>query len=88
MDIVEWIATACSLIGAAFVAGAQPAARRRGFAIWILANAIWIVWAIAEMKWGLMTMFAAYQVFAVWGWRNNRVDCTAAKVPEGHAQPH
>lgn len=72
IDVLEWIATGLSLIGAVFVAMTGLAWRRRGFLIWIGANLLWMGWAFAEAKWGVFTLFAAYEITAAWGWWNHR----------------
>ena len=71
-DVLEWTATALSLVGAVLVALPAVEQRRRGFLVWIVANAIWIAWGCLEQKWGVTTLFTAYQATSLLGWWNAR----------------
>ena len=61
--LIEIVATVLSLSGALLNALAHV----EGFYVWLVANALWIVFSVRLKRWGLLTLFVAYEVLAVVG---------------------
>ena len=62
--MIEVIATVLSIIGAILVAVRQ----RVGFLLWIVANFLWIGFALRHGHFPMAILFAVYLVIAVIGW--------------------
>lgn len=61
--MIEWLATGLSLLGYVFNVRKSV----WGFAIWIVANSIWVYVGISKGMWGLVFTMSAYTVMSVWG---------------------
>jgi len=67
MIYLEWTATALGIIGALLVAHQMVA----GFMVWIVANILWMIFAGAHRKWGMLTLFAVYtaiSAYSIYQW--------------------
>ncbi len=60
--IIEWSATVLSLLGAIY----NTFLRIEGFYIWIIANALWMLFSVKYKHWGLFALNLAYMGFNVW----------------------
>lgn len=63
--MIEAVATFLSVLGA--VAVARASSRAAGFMLWIVANVVWIVHAIAIADLYLMGLFGVYEITSVYG---------------------
>ena len=61
--VIEFTATVLSLSGAVLNALGYV----EGFWVWLVANGLWIVFSVRLRRWGLVSLFAAYEVLAVVG---------------------
>ncbi|WPG41158.1 hypothetical protein [Variovorax sp. EBFNA2] len=56
LDLVQWPAFVASL-GAAYLVGSNAKERRNtGFWIFLLSNALWIVWGLHAQAWALIAL--------------------------------
>lgn len=60
--ILEWSATALSLLGAVY----NTFLRIEGFYIWIVANLLWMLFSVKYRHWGLFALNLAYMGFNIW----------------------
>jgi hypothetical protein len=72
IDLLQWPGMVLGLLGAVLVASGQARVRRAGFAVWLVSNGCWIVWALHAQAWGLLGMQVFFSVTSVMGWWNNR----------------
>jgi nicotinamide riboside transporter PnuC len=66
--IVEWIGTACSLVGALL----NARNRIEGFYVWTVGNVFWIILALSREMYGLLTMtlvFTVINFIGIYSWR-------------------
>jgi hypothetical protein len=69
--MIEIIATALSLFGAAFVASSKSQHRSYGFGVWIISNVIWVIYfSITSQFWPAL-LFFVYLILAIYGLFNN-----------------
>lgn len=65
--VVEWSATTLSLVGA--ILNAKQLIY--GFLFWIVANILWIIFALKHRHWGLLFMnfvFMLINIFGIYTW--------------------
>ena len=64
-QVVEWIATVLSIVGA--VVNIRKS--RWGFVIWIVASLVWIAWGLmmTPIGWGLILSQTVFLFINVWG---------------------
>lgn len=56
--VIEWLATAGSIIGVLIVSLDM----KEGYAIWVVANALWISFALKHKHYGLLLLSGCYFV--------------------------
>lgn len=67
LDFVQWPAFAASL-GAAYLMGSNAKRRRNmGFWVFLLSNALWIIWGVHTQAWPLITLQVGLAVLNVRG---------------------
>ena len=62
--MIEIIATVLSIIGSVFVA----VKLRAGFLFWIIANFLWVVFALSHGHLPMATLFVVYLITSIIGW--------------------
>jgi hypothetical protein len=72
IDLLQWPGMAFGLAGAPLVASCHARWRRLGFALWLVSNGCWIVWAINCNAWGLLAMQTVFCGSSALGLFNNR----------------
>ncbi len=72
--MIDLIATGLSMTGAALVAARSAKSKKYGFVTWIIANTIWIFWAVNNFQPALMLLFSFYLITATFGWLNTCED--------------
>jgi hypothetical protein len=72
LDLLQWPAAILGLGGGWLVASRVAGQRRLGFALWIVSNVLWVVWATSTHAWALLGMQSVFLVTSVRGWINNR----------------
>ncbi len=82
MDLLQWPGMALSLLGAYFITNPDVRWRRRGFACWLVANPLLILWAIWHGAWGIALMQVAFLITSGIGWWR----CRVSEGPQ--AYPH
>lgn len=60
IHVLQWPAMAISLLGAWWLGDTERAHCHLGFAVLLVSNALWIVWATTDHAWALLTMQAAF----------------------------
>jgi len=68
--VIEWVATALSIIGVLLV----NLQNLNGLYIWIVANVLWISFAWKHKHWGLLVLAGSYLIINIIGlinWRFN-----------------
>ena len=72
LDLLQWPAMAVT-IGAAWLAASTRKRRRlAGFALFLVSNALWIVWGWSDAAWALVALQAFLVVTNVRGIVDNR----------------
>lgn len=61
--VIEWLATAFSIIGALLVSFKHY----QGYPIWIFANLLWMLFALKHKHYGLLTLSICYFLINVNG---------------------
>lgn len=56
LDLVQWPAFAASLVAAYLVASNNQRRRNLGFWVFLLSNALWVVWGIHTHAWALIAL--------------------------------
>lgn len=56
MNWVQWPAFMASVIAAWLVASKQKPRRNAGFWVFLLSNALWLVWGFHTWAWGLIAL--------------------------------
>jgi hypothetical protein len=56
LDLVQWPAMAATLLGAWLVASQQPRRRNIGFWVFLVSNALWVVWGWHDGAWALVAL--------------------------------
>ncbi len=56
LDIVQWPAMIVTIIASWFVGSRSRSRRKLGFWIFILSNALWIVWGVHARAYALITL--------------------------------
>ena len=64
--MIEYIAMSLSIIGNLYICFKK----RQGFLFWIVANSLWITFAIYNEHWGMMSLFIFYTAMSAFGWYN------------------
>ncbi len=66
--MIDWIATALSIAGAYY----NMRLKAGGFALWIVANVLWLLYLLPRGEYGGAVLFAAYSAISLRGlilWR-------------------
>jgi len=61
--IIEWVATILSIAGALLIAYKQV----NGYYVWVVANILWIFFALKHKHYGLLVLSISYMVINVVG---------------------
>lgn len=72
LDYIQWPATVATLLAAWLVASKQRSRRDHGFWVFLLSNALWIVWAVPAQAWALVVLQIGLAVSNVRGVIKNR----------------
>lgn len=56
MDNIQWPAMIVTIIAAWLVASTEEKKRNIGFWLFLLSNALWIVWGIHDKAWALVAL--------------------------------
>lgn len=56
IDHLQWPAMVVTIVAAWLVASTQKKKRNIGFWVFLLSNALWIIWAIHDEAWALVTL--------------------------------
>ena len=56
MDHIQWPAMVVTIIAAWLVASTQKKGRKIGFWLFLLSNALWILWGIHDKAWALVAL--------------------------------
>lgn len=56
MDAVQWPAFVASLAAAYLVGSNAPRRRNTGFWVFLLSNALWVVWGVHTGAWALVAL--------------------------------
>lgn len=75
--LVEWVATALTIFGAAFNANLVRLGELNGYAIsfhfWSAANLLWIAFALKHRHWGVLVTFGILLIVNVWSIVQNKL---------------
>jgi glucose dehydrogenase len=77
LDWLQWPAMAATLVAAWLVASQRRARRLAGFALFVVSNALWIVWAVPAGAYALVVLQIGLFVLNVRGIRKNDPDASA-----------
>lgn len=64
--MIEYLAMFLSITGNLFICFKK----RQGFLLWIVANILWISFALTNKHWGMMILFTVYTAMSLFGWWN------------------
>ncbi|MEK6824369.1 MAG: nicotinamide mononucleotide transporter, partial [Nanoarchaeota archaeon] len=68
--VIEWVATALSIIGVLLV----NLQNLNGLYIWIVANILWIFFAWKHKHWGLLVLACSYLIINIIGLINWKIN--------------
>jgi hypothetical protein len=71
LDALQWPAMLVTLAGAWLVASRSQQRRHFGFWVFLLSNALWIVWAIPAKAWALLALQVGLAFMNIRGERRN-----------------
>ena len=80
IDWVQWPAMAATLAAAWLVASQRRRRRLAGFAIFVLSNVLWVVWALPAEAYALVVLQVGLFALNVRGIRNNEPAEAAVRV--------
>ena len=67
INLVQWPAMAASITAAFLVGSSEKKRRNVGFWVFLVSNFLWLVWAIPENAWALVTLQVALGAMNVRG---------------------
>ena len=56
LDTVQWLAMAATLSAAWLVAAQNPRQRSTGFWVYLLSNALWVIWGVHDHAYALIVL--------------------------------
>lgn len=75
--LIEWAATALTVLGALLNANILRIGSLAGFALsfhlWAIANLLWIFFAIKHRHWGVLTTFSILLIVNLWSIVQNKL---------------
>lgn len=71
LDWMQWPAMAVTILAAWFVASRSPTRRRIGFWLFLMSNALWIVWGVPARAYALVLLQLCLALMNVRGERRN-----------------
>ena len=72
LDLVQWPAMAVTVISAWMVASKRVWKRNEGFWLFLLSNALWIVWGLHDQAYALIVLQLCLAALNVRGIQNNK----------------
>ena len=72
LGLLQWPAMAVSLFGSWWTGDPGRSSRHLGFAVLMVSNVIWLVWAVTDHAWALLVMQAAFLLLNGRGFFDNR----------------
>ncbi len=76
-DFVQWPAMIVTVAAAWYVASRSQARRRVGFWLFLLSNALWVLWGVHARAYALIVLQCCLAVMNVRGQRRNSQDTPA-----------
>ena len=74
LDSIQWPAMLVTVIASYFVASTQSRRRKVGFWLFMLSNALWIVWGMHAKAYALVALQLCLAVMNIRGQRKNSAD--------------
>jgi hypothetical protein len=71
LDLIQWPAMAVTVVAAWLVASSSRTRRKHGFWVFLLSNALWIVWGIQAKAYALITLQICLAFMNIRGERKN-----------------
>lgn len=87
LDAVQWPAMVVTLLAAWLVASKKRRRRYWGFGIFMLSNALWILWGWHTSSYALIVLQVGLFFMNVRGARDNPVDATASDESKEAERP-
>lgn len=74
LDLVQWPAMIVTILAAWLVASPRKSRRNAGFWVFLVSNALWIVWGVGATAWALVLLQLALAGMNIRGVRKNDPD--------------
>jgi hypothetical protein len=74
IDAIQWPAMVVTVTAAWFVGSRAPTRRRTGFWLFLLSNALWMVWAVQARAYALLVLQVCLAAMNVRGERRNEAE--------------
>jgi hypothetical protein len=71
LDLAQWPAMLITVIAAYFVASTHPGRRRIGFWLYLVSNALWVIWGLHSEAFALVLLQLCLAALNVRGERKN-----------------
>jgi hypothetical protein len=71
LDLLQWPAMVVTITASWLVASQQPHRREWGFWVFLVSNAMWIVWGVHDGAWALVVLQVALALLNIRGVRKN-----------------
>jgi len=71
LNLVQWPAMIVTIAAAWFVGSSQAGRRKAGFWLYLIGNALWIIWAIPSRAYALLALQFCLAVLNIRGERKN-----------------
>lgn len=71
IDLIQWPAMIVTIIASWFVASSRKPRRQMGFWLFLLSNALWVVWAVHASAYALIVLQLCLAVMNIRGEQRN-----------------
>ncbi len=81
LDLIQWPAMLVTVVASYFVASTQSRRRNVGFWVFMLSNALWIVWGVHSKAYALVALQLCLAVMNIRGQRKNSAGAATVETP-------
>jgi hypothetical protein len=74
LDLLQWPAMVVTVLAAYFTGSEQEHRRKWGFWLFLVSNAMWVVWGVHDAAWALVVLQVALAAMNVRGAKKNDDD--------------
>ena len=80
LNFIQWPAMIVTIVAAWFVGSSQAGRRKVGFWLYLIGNALWVVWAFPSHAYALLALQVCLAILNIRGQRKNARDAQHASL--------